>query len=157
TAVPPGYVTLAKDADEQSLVDTYTALAAPLANAKIGSITTDITRTQTAAGESGLGDVIADAQLESTAPDGFGKAVCAFMNPGGIRADLLYDFAYYAGETAGDIAYGEAFNVQPFYNTLVTMTLTGDQIKSVLEQQFDNPGVGQQRFLQVSSGFTYTW
>lgn len=63
TAVPDGYVTLAKDPAEQNLIDTYNALAAPLANAKIGSISADISRTKNAAGESPLGDVIADAQL----------------------------------------------------------------------------------------------
>lgn len=157
TAVPEGYVTLAKDPNQQSLIDTYNALAAPLANAKIGSISSDISRTQNVAGESALGDVIADAQLAATSAPEFGGARAAFMNPGGIRADLLYNNAYYVGEPAGDIAYGEAFNVQPFYNTLVTMTLSGAQIKAVLEQQFDNPAVGQNRFMEVSNGFAYTY
>ena len=71
-----------------ALIDKYDALSAPLANQVIGTITTDITRTNNAAGESALGDVIADAQLEATASVGFGEAVVAFMNPGGIRANL---------------------------------------------------------------------
>ena len=52
------------------------------------------------------------------------------MNPGGIRTDL----------DAGDITYGEAFAVQPFGNSLVTLTLTGAQIDRVLEQQWDGQG-----------------
>jgi 5'-nucleotidase len=55
------------------------------------------------------------------------------------------------------VTYGEAFTVQPFYNYLVSMDLTGAQIDTLLEQQFDNPNVGASRMLQVSEGFTYTW
>jgi 5'-nucleotidase len=143
-------------ADLAALVTKYKDLSAPLANRVIGSITADITRTANAAGESALGDVIADAQLLATSPVGFGEAVIAFMNPGGIRADLLFANSP-GGEAPGEVTYGEAFSVQPFGNSLVTMTLTGQQIKDVLEQQFDNPAVGQNRIMQVSNGFTYTW
>jgi 5'-nucleotidase len=139
-----------------ALVDKYNAIAAPLANRVIGSITADITRTNNTAGESALGDVIADAQLDATNDPGFGDAVVAFMNPGGIRADLTYANSP-AGEGDGNVTYGEMFTVQPFGNSMVTMTLTGAQIKAVLEQQFNNPAAGQNRILQVSNGFTYTW
>jgi 5'-nucleotidase len=138
-----------------ALVDKYRALSAPFANRIIGSITATIPRTANAAGESALGDVIADAQLFATQPAGFGEAVVAFMNPGGIRADLT--FAQSGSEGDGNVTYGEAFTVQPFGNSLVTMSLTGAQIDTLLEQQFDNPAVGQSRILQVSSGFSYTW
>ncbi len=139
-----------------SLIDFYGALSAPLANQVIGSITADILRSGNAAGESALGDVIADVQLAATAPVGFGEAQIAFMNPGGIRDDLF--FAEVSGaEAAGEVTYEEAFSVQPFGNSLVTMTLTGAQIEALLEQQFGNPGPGASRILQVSDGFTYTW
>jgi 5'-nucleotidase len=138
-----------------ALIDKYDTLVAPLANAVIGTITSDILRINNAAGESALGDVIADAQLASTAPAGFGEAVVAFMNPGGIRANL--DFVASGPEFDGEVTFGEAFSVQPFGNSLVTMTLTGAQIDTLLEQQFDNPSVGSSRILQVSDGFTYTW
>jgi 5'-nucleotidase len=145
-----------KAAPLTALVDWYRGLSAPLANRVIGSITADITRTNNAAGESALGDVIADAQLAATAPDGFGNAVIAFMNPGGIRADL--SFAQSGGEGDGNVTYGEAFTVQPFGNSLVTMSLTGAQIDTVLEQQFTGCGTqNANRVLQVSTGFTYSW
>ncbi|MGI8514697.1 MAG: bifunctional metallophosphatase/5'-nucleotidase [Acidimicrobiia bacterium] len=140
-------------ADVTALIDKYDALSAPLANAIIGSITADITRTANLAGESALGDVIADAQLAAASSVGTGEAVVAFMNPGGIRADLLYASSD-VGEGDGNVTYGEAFTVQPFGNSLVTMTLTGAQIEAVLERQWDSIGV---RILQVSEGFTYTW
>lgn len=145
-----------KDSWMTQLIDRYNAIAAPLANRIIGSITADITRTANAAGESALGDVIADAQLDATNDPGFGDAVVAFMNPGGIRADLTY-LSSAAGEGDGNVTYGESFTVQPFGNSLVTMTLTGAQIDTLLEQQFDNPAAGQNRILQVSEGFTYSW
>ncbi len=140
----------------QALVDKYNALVMPVAGQVIGSISADITRTANAAGESALGDVIADAQLYDTAPADRGAAVMAFMNPGGIRADLVYAAQYYQ-ELAGEITYGEAFNVQPFYNNLVTMDLTGDQIHTLLEQQWMDANCSSPRVLQVSDGFSYTW
>jgi 5'-nucleotidase len=141
------------DPEVTALIDKYDTLSAPLANTVIGTITADIFRANNAAGESALGDVIADAQLDATAPVGFGEAVAAFMNPGGIRDDL--DFISSGPEFDGEVTFGEAFSVQPFGNSLVTMTLTGEQIDTLLEQQW----VGQSfpRILQVSNGFTYTW
>lgn len=145
-----------KDSFLTALIAKYQAIAAPLENRVIGSITADITRTNNPAGESALGDVIADAQLFATTPADLGGAVIAFMNPGGIRADLTYAGSP-NGEGDGNVTYGEMFTVQPFGNNLVTMTLTGAQIKAVLEQQFNNPSPGANRILQVSTGFTYTW
>jgi 5'-nucleotidase len=139
-----------------ALIAKYKAIAAPLENRVIGSITADITRTANAAGESALGDVIADAQFDATDDPGFGDAVVAFMNPGGIRADLTY--AASGAEGDGNVTYGEMFTVQPFGNSLVTMTLTGAQIDTLLEQQFNGCGVqNANRILQVSTGFTYSW
>lgn len=139
--------------DLTALIDRYDELSAPLANAVIGTITTDITEDETAAGESALGDVIADAQLAATSDPAFGGAVVAFMNPGGIRADLIY--AASGTEADGEVTYGEAFTTQPFGNSLVTMTLTGQQVHDLLEQQWQDDG--RVRILQVSAGFAYTW
>jgi 5'-nucleotidase len=144
------------DPVQTALIAKYDAISAPLRNRVIGSITADITRTNNAAGESALGDVIADAQLYQTAPVGFGEAVVAFMNPGGIRTDLVYS-QISGGELLGQVTYGESFNVQPFGNSLVTMTLTGAQIDTLLEQQFAGCGATAPRILQASNGFTYTW
>lgn len=151
---------VAKDSWMTDLIARYNAIAAPLANRIIGSITADINRTATAAGETALGDVIADGQLDATDDPGFGDAVAAFMNPGGIRADLLYAGSA-AGEGDGNVTYGEMFAVQPFGNSMVTLTLTGAQIDTMLEQQFAGPNDpangGFNKILQVSEGFSYTW
>ena len=148
--------TVPKAADLTTLVDKYRALSAPIANRIIGRITADILRAQNAAGESSLGDVIADAQLDATDDPGRGDAVVAFMNPGGIRADLTYPSSP-AGEGDGNVTYGEMFTVQPFGNSMVTMTLTGAQIDRLLEEQFAGCTFVSNRILQVSTGFAYTW
>jgi 5'-nucleotidase len=137
-----------------AIVNQYVTAAAPLANQVIGSIQGDLTRT--ASGESTLGDVIADAQLAATAPAGVGSAQIAFMNPGGIRADLKVNDISSGGEAPGEVTYGEAFTVQPFGNSLVVKTLTGDQIRQLLEQQFAGcRGQVTNRTLQISAGFSY--
>jgi 5'-nucleotidase len=142
---------VAKAADMTALIAKYDAVAAPFANRPIGKITGQITRAQNAAGESALGDVIADAQQFDAASAGTGSQL-AFMNSGGIRADLTFTSSS-AGEGDGVVTYGEAFTVQPFGNSLVTMTLTGAQIKALLEQQF----TGGNGILQISNGFAYTY
>ena len=145
-----------KAGDLTALVAKYQAIAAPIANRIIGRITADILRATNVAGESALGDVIADAQLDATNDPGFGDAVVAFMNPGGIRADFVYASSP-AGEGDGNVTYGEMFTVQPFGNSMVTMTLTGAQIDRLLEEQFAPCTFTSNRILQVSIGFAYTW
>jgi 5'-nucleotidase len=156
-----------EDPAVQAVVNQYVAAAAPLANQLIGSIQADLTRAATPQGESTLGDVIADAQYVATHSAALGGAAFAFMNPGGIRADLLFANSA-GGEAPGQITYGEAFTVQPFGNSLVTKTMTGDMIRRVLQQQFRVPTgpttsapcnggtapVGG-RVLQISSTFKY--
>lgn len=139
-------------AELTSLVDAYDAISAPLANQAVGHIAAAMTRDANAGGESSLGDVIADAQLEATAPAALGGAVIAFMNPGGIRTDLTYPSSN--GEGDGVVTYGEAFTVQPFGNSLVTKTMTGQQIYDLLEQQW-SAAQPYLRVLQVSQGFSY--
>ena len=141
-----------KDADVSEIVEKYSTLAKPLTQKVIGSITADISKTPSNSGESALGDVIADTQLYSARQEG---AVVAFMNPGGIRTDLIYKAS--ESEGPGNVTYGEAFSVQPFGNSIFAVNLTGSQIDELLEKQFDNPSPGINSILQVSRGFNYTW
>ena len=145
------------DPGAKAIADKYRTAVAPIANRVVGSISSDITRTNNPAGETALGDVIADGMVAYTTGAG---AQLAFMNPGGIRADLIYA-QISGGEQAGEVTFGEAFTVQPFNNLVVTLTLTGNQIKAILEQQvFPTPGQPagtSARILQVSNGFTYSY
>ncbi len=135
-----------------ALIDRYAALAAPRAHVVIGSTTASITREQNAAGESALGDVIADAQLAATRD---ANAVVAFTNSGGIRDDIRFESA--GTELDGELTYEEAFSLQPFGNSLVTLSLKCAQIDALLESQFRESGDYDTEVLQVSEGFSYTW
>lgn len=138
-----------------NLVAQYKNLSTALANRVIGSIAGTLLNAADSIGRKPAGFVIADSQLAATSQPGFGDAVVAFMNPGGVRADFLYASSV-ANEGDGNVTYGEAFTVQPFGNSLVTMTLTGAQIKNVLEQQF--AGCGTQtanRLMQPSASLYY--
>jgi 5'-nucleotidase len=147
-----------RDADQTRLIAEYGALAAPLANRVVGRLDADLRKEPDEAGESTLGNLVADAQLEATLAADFGGAEVAFTNPGGIRADLLVD-ASAGGEEAGDITFAEIYAVQPFGNNLVTVTLTGAEIVELLEQQWalEDDGSERQIVLAVSTGFSYAW
>ncbi|MBI1424742.1 MAG: bifunctional metallophosphatase/5'-nucleotidase [Gammaproteobacteria bacterium] len=121
-----------------ALVAQASERVAPLVNRVIGTASGDILRSENSAGESAMGNLIADAQRKAMGTD------LAFMNPGGIRADLL----------GGDVTWGDVFTVQPFNNDLVRMDLTGAQIITLLSQQW----VGQTspRILKTS-GIQYRW
>ncbi len=140
---------LAKDPEQTALIDTYDRLAAPLANRRAGIITATLSRVPNmTTGESSLGDIIADAHLAATRAADKGGAVIAFTNPGGIRTDV-------GKKDDGTVTYADLFASQPFRNQLVTLSLTGAQIRGVLEQQWLDPK--RPRILQVSRGFNYAW
>ncbi|GAA2968045.1 MULTISPECIES: bifunctional metallophosphatase/5'-nucleotidase [Streptomyces] len=144
----------AKATDMTKLIDRWNRLAAPIANKPQGWITADIDGRGSTAPEKPLGDLIADAQLEGLAPADKGGAVVAFMNPGGIRADLVY--AASGSEGDGVVTYGEAFTVQPFTNMMNVVDLTGAQLVAALQQQVSGSNEASPKILQVSKGLTYT-
>lgn len=137
-----------------ALVARYERLAAPIADAVIGRVTADISNVANPAGLSPAGALVADAQLAATRSLG---AVIAFMNPGGVRGP--FRFRASGNEGDGVVTYAEAFTIQPFGNTLVTLTLSGEQILRLLEEQFPGCANGQTfaRVLQPSAGFRYAW
>ena len=143
--LPQAYPTLRQDAQLLPLVTLYNTQAAPLAQHGIGRITRDISRTAGPSGESPLGDVIADAQLAASRAPELGASQVAFMNEGGMRADLR--------SVDGRISYSDVFSIHPFGNGLITLSLTGAQIDTLLEQQW----LQQENQLQVSKGFSYAW
>jgi 5'-nucleotidase len=124
-----------------ALTATAEAKVAPLTTQVVGFAPRSFTRSQSAGGESELGDIIADAQNLA------GGTQFAFMNPGGIRNDLIIPVG------GANVTWNDLFTIQPFGNTLVKMNLTGAQIKAVLEQQWTATST---RILQIS-GFGYTW
>jgi 5'-nucleotidase len=143
---------VARDPVQTAIIERYRPSYALVAERVVGTIAADLTRIPNFAGESTLGNIIADATLEM-ARSAAGHADVAFMNPGGIRSDLLHAAG---NEGPRPITYAEASSVLPFRNRIVVLTLTGEMIKDVLEQ-FDNIAPGQDRMLQVSRGFSYAY
>lgn len=137
----PAFPTFEPDGAMAAYVARYVTAAADVANRPVGRISASAPR---AAPESQIGNLIADSQLAATRPAG---AQIALMNPGGVRSDL-------AAREGGTVTYGDLYAVQPFGNTLVTMTYTGEQLLRILEEQFVNPN--DENILSVSEGFTMT-
>ncbi|TNH44293.1 bifunctional metallophosphatase/5'-nucleotidase [Photorhabdus luminescens] len=133
-----------KDPEVTKMLDIYEKIVTPLANRVIGKLDSNLNRQTNRAGESSLGKVIADAHLYTAASKEDNGAQIAFINSGGIRADM----------TSGEVTYSAIYAVQPFSNVLLTKTLTGEQIKRLLEQQWDR---SRPQILAVSNGFEYQW
>jgi 5'-nucleotidase len=138
----------AKDPDQTKLINAYTIRSNDIAKRPVASIAASLTRDESPAGETNIGNLVADAQLHATREPAHGGAVIALTNIGGIRAPLMK-------VGAGGVSYADVFAVQPFYNNLLTVTLTGQQILTALEQQWLNQP--KPRPLQVSHTFKYTW
>jgi 5'-nucleotidase len=147
---------VAANPEVKDIVAQYKTASSPLANQVIATITAALSNGANTAGEMAAGDLIADAQLQATQPAALGGAVMAFMNAGGVRNP---GFVNTAGTYPYNVTYGDAFTVQPFGNSLVTMTLTTQQIKDVLEQQFAlcNTTQTSNRIMQISNGLSYKW
>ncbi|MEU0626360.1 5'-nucleotidase C-terminal domain-containing protein [Streptomyces sp. NPDC005989] len=140
--------------DMTALIARWNTLAAPISNRPQGYISADINGRGSTAPEKPLGDLIADAQLEGLAPADKGGAVVAFMNPGGIRADLVHKASGAEGD--GVVTYGESFTVQPFTNMMNVVDLTGAQLVAALQQQVSGSNEASPKILQISKGLTYT-
>lgn len=148
------------DAGVAAIVAEAVEVANELGSVSLGEITGDITRgaqsdgSENRGSESSIGNLIADAQLAATQDLGTELAI---MNPGGIRADLIYASSG-DGDPAGNVTYREAAMVQPFANTLVTLDLTGAQLRQVLEEQWQ-PAESSRPFLKLglSTGFEYSY
>ena len=140
----------------RDIVQGYAALAAPLADGLVGVLATALPAAADDAGEAPAGSLVADSQLQATQPADRGGAQMAFMNRGGVRSP---GFVPPTGARAPfALTYGAAFTVQPFGNSLVTMTLTAAQLKALLEQQFIGcAGQVVDRVLQPSNGLKITW
>ena len=148
------------DPAETAVLAKWSALADEMAAQVVGSVAEDITGDSSTCRceETAMGDLVADAILFGTSAPEDGGAEISFMNVGGVRASLVLAPKY--GEGEGEITYAEAYDVAPFGNLLVSIDLSGADIKEVLEQQFQPiPARGSRPMLAlgVSDGFTYTW
>ncbi|MDO8680977.1 MAG: bifunctional metallophosphatase/5'-nucleotidase [Acidobacteriota bacterium] len=136
---------IAKSAAVTRLLDQYRPFYTVLGLRKVGSITAPILEAANAAGESPLGDVIADAILEQTSAPGAGGAQVALWNTGGIRADLVGEAG--APGRPATVTFSHAFDVLPFGNRVEVRTITGATLIGML-------GTG---VFQVSRGLSFAY
>jgi 5'-nucleotidase len=147
--LPAGYTASAKNAAMDALVTRYAGLTAPITGQVIGNMPAAVDKTVNTAGESKMGDIVADIYLNGSTGAAYGSkpGQIGFANAGGVRASL----------PNAVVTYGDLFTVMPFGNNLVTVDLTGTQILRLLEQQWEAGQPAGGRIMQVSSSFTYSW
>ncbi|MFL6555461.1 MAG: 5'-nucleotidase C-terminal domain-containing protein, partial [Bacillus sp. (in: firmicutes)] len=126
------------DAKIKAELDKYQADIAPQTSEVVGVTTAPISRTQNKAGEAPMGNLIADSMRAKTGTQ------FAFMNIGGVRDEI---------KQAGNVTWGDLFAIQPFGNDVVSLKITGDQVRTLINQQFQ---ADRYRIMQIS-GLKYTW
>ncbi|RSS06701.1 bifunctional metallophosphatase/5'-nucleotidase, partial [Acinetobacter baumannii] len=132
------------------ILDKYRQAVTTISGRVVGTSTAVVSRTQVESGESPLGDMIADAQQAAALQASNQGSDFTLMNPGGVRADLLIN-------SSNQITFGDIFAVQPFGNSIVTLSLTGKQIRDVLEQQWSGANANSPRILQPSKELSYQY
>lgn len=144
------YQKFSKTQSIEAILDKYRPAVATISARVVGSASTVIDRNRTESGETALGNLIADAQQAAALAASNQGSDFTLMNAGGVRADLLIN-------SSNQITFGDVFSVQPFGNSLVTLSLTGKQIRELLEQQWSGANAATTRILQPSKEFSYSY
>ncbi|RLZ11290.1 bifunctional metallophosphatase/5'-nucleotidase [Acinetobacter sp. 2JN-4] len=144
------YQKFSKTPSIEAILDKYRPAVATISGRVVGSASTVIDRNRTESGETALGNLIADAQQAAALATSNQGSDFTLMNAGGVRADLLIN-------SSNQITFGDVFSVQPFGNSLVTLSLTGKQIRELLEQQWSGANAATTRILQPSKEFSYSY
>lgn len=149
-ATTAAYPVFPADPATAALVERYVLAAKPQAERVVATLGASLSAAPDKHGGRRLGELIADSQLAWTRPKKRGGAEIAFMNGGGVRADLMPG-------PGGRVTYAQLFALQPFGNGLVVQTLTGAQIKRLLEQQFASGtnSAARPNMLLSSEGFAF--
>lgn len=144
--VSSAYRSFTANAEVAALVERYAAAARERAERPVGRMSGPAKRSEKLE-EQAAADLIADAQLASARKLPGGAAI-AFMNPGGVRADLI-------PREGGAVTFGDIYLMQPFGNQVMTRAFTGRQLKDLLEQQFDEGKTGGPALLGASASLRY--
>lgn len=144
------YQKFSKTPSIEAILDKYRQAVTTISSRVVGTATAVVSRTQVESGESPLGIMIADAQQAAALKASNQGSDFTLMNPGGVRADLLIN-------SSNQITFGDVFAVQPFGNSIVTLSLTGKQIRDVIEQQWSGANANSARILQPSKELTYQY
>jgi 5'-nucleotidase len=147
-AVSPAFRRFEADPATAALVGRYVQASQAEAQRVVGRLSAPVTKAESPDREFTAGNLVADAQLAATRRHG---AQVAFINSGGVRADLV-------PAPNGDVTFGQIFAMQPFGNNLVVKTLTGTQLLRLLEQQFDGANSADDpSMLLPSAGFAFRY
>lgn len=146
-AVTPLVRRFDSDPATAALVKLYVDASQSAAQRVVGSLSGPVRREQSPDREFVAGNFIADAQLAATRRHG---AQIAFINSGGVRADLV-------PAADGKVTFGQVFAMQPFGNNMVVMNLSGAQLLRLLEQQFTGPNTRDPTMLMPSAGFAFSY
>ncbi|MET4921720.1 bifunctional metallophosphatase/5'-nucleotidase [Streptomyces sp. PSRA5] len=128
------------------LIETWRTRSESVANRVVGYITADMQGRGSPLSETPLGSFITDAQVAAGKVHG---ADLALMNPGSMRADLVF-------HDSGAVTYADAYRVQPFESPLWVLPVTGAQLITALQQQFTGVNADSPRFLQLSKELSYS-
>ena len=134
----------------EAILDKYRQAVTTISARIVGTATTVINRNAAESGETALGNLIADAQQAAALTASNQGSDFTLMNPGGVRADLQTN-------SNNQITFGDVFAVQPFGNSIVTLSLTGQQIRELLEQQWSVANAERPRILQPSKELSYAY
>lgn len=134
----------------EAILDKYRQAVTTISARIVGTATTVINRNAAESGETALGNLIADAQQAAALTASNQGSDFTLMNPGGVRADLQTN-------SNNQITFGDVFAVQPFGNSIVTLSLTGQQIRELLEQRWSGANANRPRILQPSKELSYAY
>lgn len=144
------YEKFSKTPSIEAILDKYRQAVTTISARIVGTATTVINRNAAESGETALGNLIADAQQAAALTASNQGSDFTLMNPGGVRADLQTN-------SNNQITFGDVFAVQPFGNSIVTLSLTGQQIRELLEQQWSGANADRPRILQPSKELSYAY
>lgn len=134
----------------EAILDKYRQAVTTISARIVGTATTVINRNAAESGETALGNLIADAQQAAALTASNQGSDFTLMNPGGVRADLQTN-------SNNQITFGDVFAVQPFGNSIITLSLTGQQIRELLEQQWSGANADRPHILQPSKELSYAY
>lgn len=124
----------------------------------VAQLTGDITRTRNSNGESSMANLIADVHYE-TGRKANNPADFALTANSPLKGDLLYNKGANPADRDGQILFGEAWHAYGYQNPILVVTLTGQQIKQILEEQWTLKGDGTVTFnpIAVSENVHYSF
>ncbi|MBM7690801.1 5'-nucleotidase [Peribacillus deserti] len=124
----------------------------------VAKITGDLTLARNENGESSLADVVADAHY-SAGRKARMPADFALTASSPLHKDLLYAKGTNSADQDGQILFGEMWNAHGYANPVVVVTLTGREVKQILEEQWRKKTDGTEAFypLAVSHNVHYSF